>query len=189
MGAITNEQLSKEFVHYVNIDKDNGGFVFNGQNFPGFEGTFLGIGSHTYEFKGRQQTKLDIFLFDEVVYQIEFGKYSWLAFKLLNQLMSIPPDELKASNNQLRLVLRKRDGNLNIFAVWNGEYLKWKYKFEELKFNGKDVEQKIRHRGKIIDKWYDYISELKSFDPRKNSIDEIQDVPDVKIVDDEDLPF
>ncbi|MFN3327784.1 MAG: hypothetical protein ACK40U_02870 [Fervidobacterium pennivorans] len=187
MGAISKEELARNQVQYVSIDKDNGGFIFEEKNYPGFEGIFLGINSHEYEFKGRIQSKLDIFLFDKTIYQLEFGKYSWLAFKLLNQLMSIPPDELQGSNNQMRIFLTRKNDNLNIFVQWNGEYLKWKYKFDSLKFNSKNEDQKISHRNKIIDKWYNYLSEIKMFNPQERKLEATEE--DVVVYDDPDLPF
>lgn len=187
MGAISKEELARDQVQYVNIDKDNGGFILDGENYPGFEGVFLGINSHDYDFKGRTQTKLDIFLFDDTVYQLEFGKYSWLAFKLLNQLMSVQPDELRSSNNQMRIILTRRNDNLNVFIKWNGAYLKWKYKFEDLNFNGKTDEQKLLHRNKIIDKWYNYLSEIRLFNPQEKKPEALDE--DIVVYDEPDLPF
>ncbi|ROL55825.1 hypothetical protein D9V84_10455 [Bacteroidetes/Chlorobi group bacterium Naka2016] len=193
MGAIPKEMIEKEKIQFVRIDKDNGGFTYNEENFPGFEGIFLGFNSHTYDFKGKTQHKIDIFLYDEYVYMIEIGRYSWIAFKLLNQLLSIPTQEIATSNNHMRLLLTKRGDNLNIFVRWNGEFLRWKYKFADLKFNDKNEAEKQQHLKKIIDKWFNVLFELKPFDPKKDieTIKETEEIENeaIKIVDDEDLPF
>ncbi|QLH52779.1 MAG: hypothetical protein CH6_0095 [Candidatus Kapaibacterium sp.] len=189
MGAISKDKLAKEQIQFVNIDKDDGGFIVDGQTYPGFEGTFLGINTHEYEFKGKPQKKIDIYIEDGYVYCLEFGKYSWLAFKLLNQLLSVPPNELTAGNNHIRLIMKKKESNLNIFVRWNGAYLRWKYKFSDLKFNGKDGEEKIAHLKKIVDKWFNVLYELKPFDPKKDLIKDEEADDTVSVVDDEDLPF
>jgi len=196
MGAIPNDEIKKNKIHFVGINKDEGGFIYQDETYPGFAGILLGFGSHTYEFKGRTQIKFDLFLYDEVKYQIEFGKYSWLTFKLLNQLMNIPLDELKGSNNFVRLFLTKKDDNLNIFVEWNGRFLGWKYKFKDLKFDGKEGPAREAHRNKIIDKWADFLLEAKAFDPttkieaelEENYSDDLSEA-DFSNHNDEDLPF
>lgn len=187
MALITQEQLQQNKIVFVSIDKDNGGFIVEDKTYPGIEGTLLGFNVHTYEYKGRTQTKFDVYIKDDALYEVEFGKYSWLAFKLLNQLISIPEKEFTQPNGKIKLLLTKRDDNLNIFVQWNGKYLTWKYRFNVLKFAGKQGLEREVHRNNIIDRWCNILLEICLYDPTK--IVSIDNEEEISIEYEEDLPF
>ncbi len=164
MGLLTNEELEKMQIKFVAINKDDGGFIVDGKTYPGIEGQLLGFSTHTYEFKSRQQTKFDIFLYDDYYYQVQFGKYSWVTFTLLNQLMSIPQEDF-ARLGKLRIIIKNKNDNLNVYTKWNGRNLPWKYTYQELGLLDISPEEKEKKRNNIIDRWINYITEAFPFDP------------------------
>jgi len=158
MGFITDEQLQHNKIQYAGIDQESGKFESNGSLFPAISGKLMGFGDHVFDFKNQPIKKFDIFIKDgEALIQINIGFYSWQTFKLMNSLLNIP--NIK-SKGEIMIKASKKDANYNIGLEFNGEWIKWKYSFDDLKFNGKEGDAKTAHRNKIIDKWFITLSEL-----------------------------
>jgi len=164
MGAKTIEQVRRNMVKFVTLDRESGLLVIDDNKYAAVEGKLLGFNQHTFDYKGTQQKKFDVFLSDDGVYQIQIGFYSWVNFRLLNQLINI--ENIKAGGI-IEISTNMIDDNISVFVKWNGKSLKHKYKYADLKFNGKGDDEKIKHRNKIIDKWYAHLMELMPYDPKE----------------------
>jgi hypothetical protein len=104
-------------------------------------------------------------------------------FRLFNQFINI--ENIK-SGGSLEISTNMVDDNIAVFVKWNGKNLKHKYKYADLKFNGKSDDEKKKHRNKIIDKWYAHLMELMPYDPKEveaNEPEEFSKLPN------DDLPF
>ena len=185
MGAKTVEQIRQNRIKYASIDRESGLLMIDGQEYGAIEGKLLGFNSHTFDFKGTPQKKFDVYLFDDGIYQVQVGFYSWVNFRLLNQLINIP--DLK-NGGVVEIATNMQDDNVNVFVRFNGVYLKHKYKYADLKFDGKDKDARVKHRDKIIDKWYSFLMELKPYDENAHTPPS-ENTSEAGAEKDDDLPF
>lgn len=185
MGAYTQEQINQNKTKFAGIDQKTGNFDVNGNLFAKLDGQLLGFSEHEFEFQGKIEKKFDIFLKDDnSLFQIQLGFYSWHNFKLMNSLANI--GEKLAKGGILGITSLKQKDNYSLYVDWNGENIKWKYSFEELKLKDMYNGNKIAKRNKIIDKWANLFTELKPYVPEiKSSIPEETIKPGA----DDDIPF
>jgi len=186
MGPITDEQLQHGRVQFVSVNKDSGKFEMRKNAYPAFEGFIAGFDKHEMKWKDQTFWKFDIYLQADLVYQVQFGFYSYTTLSLMNSLLSIA-DKL-TTNGVLRLEAGKnsKSGENYVYLTWNGKKIEWKLPWEDLKFNGKEGDAKLEHRNKIIDKWYDALYTIKPYVAEITNGDAApQGVP----ADDDDIPF
>jgi hypothetical protein len=169
-------KIDSQRFHYVSFDNENGKFEYQNEFFDYIEGEFLGVGSHEFTFKNRSQKKFDIFLFDEgKIFQVQFGFYTWLTYRLMNQLLNV-----SKKNTRIRIILQKDpDGNQKVFVKENGTFLKWKHKELNKKLKDLPPAKKEENRNKIIETWFETMLLNFPFDPETISAPEIE----------EDMPF
>ena len=187
MGAKTVDEARRNRIKFTAIDRETGLLMIEDKPFGSVEGKLLGFNQHTFDYKGTPQKKFDVFLIDDGIYQIQIGFYSWVNFRLLNQIVNI--ENIK-NGGLIEVSTNMVDDNVSIFVSWNGKNLKHKYKWADLKLDGKNAEEKQAHRNKIIDKWYAYLMELMPYDPKEAAAEPVVN-GDVgaAMKDDDDLPF
>lgn len=164
MGLMTQSQIESAKPKWVSIDQSSGNFIYKKELFPAIDGKLLGFGSHDFKYQGDEQTKLDIYLQDGAdVYDVQFGMYTWLTYRLLNFIMSVEP--VFNGNDRLTLNCKKVDRNFNLFVMFNGTACKQKLNWEAAgmkKLEGDKTAQSDR-RDKMIDKWVEMLLEKKKY--------------------------
>jgi len=191
MALLTDEEVKQNGINYLGINQDTGKFETTDKRlFPAVKGRLLGFNTHDFKYRDENIKKFDIFLKDDGIYQIQIGFFSWQTFKLLNSLMNIT-DML--NGGVLYVEAGKRNDNYNIRIEWNGEPIKWKKSFEELKLKDKTGKDKEAHRNKIIAKWFTDLMTVKPYTPsvtnNQNEGDDGFTYSDEKAKDDDDTDF
>lgn len=159
MGFLNDDQAYSSVV-YVSIGKDSGLLRVKKQSgdieeYPGIEGRFVGIDKHSYDFKGEQVEKLDIYLEDdEKLYQIQFGLYSGVALTVLNSLASA--DNI---NGILKIATRKKGEYAVVKLFLNKKSLSWKYSVNDMGLSAGVVGEARRKKvKKMVDKLYESLN-------------------------------
>ncbi|MCU0414189.1 MAG: hypothetical protein MUE91_07300 [Ignavibacteriaceae bacterium] len=190
MGLLTDEQVQQGQLNYVAIDQGSGKFICQKNIFPGISGDFLGFNKHVYDFKDKEQKKLDIYISDNgAVYQVQFGLHSWMTLGILNCMSNI--ENLK-NGGKLKLTAQKVDNNQKVVVIWNGQSVGWLKNMDELKITGiKDKVKKEAFRDKIIDRFYELLYAKHPYDPEQEVPVQTDSEPEVSSSneDDPDIPF
>jgi len=164
MGLMTAEEIENGKVKWLSINQANGEFEHKGKTYPAIKGKLLGFDTHEFDFKGKSQVKFDIYLEDRGdVYDVQFGIYSWVTWRLLNMLASVA--DLMNGNDSIMIRAGKEKDNYNISVFFNNKACKWKLKWEEAGLKGLDANSAEARRNKMIDKWAALFIEKKHYEP------------------------
>lgn len=187
MGIVTQEMLDAGRIRfqYISFDKDDG-LVQNVKDsngkittnpIPGIQGYFLGINAHDFEYKDKPLKKLDIYLKDDeqsnVIWQIQFGFYTWATWFILNKLLTVR-EGIKSGDNFQIVAQKGEDDFFTWFLSRNGIQLKQKFtrsqdaKILKFKANGDPDNDKIKN--KHIDTWFEKLCETMKYE--SNTIEE-----------------
>ena len=151
MGARTQEYVNANKTAFANVDMKTGNFEVDKVTYPQIDGKFRGFSVSEFQHEGRLIKKFVIHLEDDRNYQIAIGRYSYLTLSVLNSFKNTA--DLQYDDIIALSAKKSKDDKFSIFVNQNGDPIKWKASFEDLKLTKQANGAKEALRDKIIDKW------------------------------------
>ena len=181
-GGLTEDDIKQNRREFFSLDYQKAKFKNNDEEYPGVRGTFRGVGSNEFEWEGQKIRKFTVFLENNgTLMQVETGFNTWTTYQIMNLLLNCN-GSLKNSIVTLALV-KTPEKKTTLFMQVNGNYMKYKFKFADMKFpEGKDAREK--HVAKVIAKWYDELIKLYEYKTEPQAVEEFVDE-----VAADDIPF
>lgn len=172
LGGLTADEIKSRRPEYFSLDYQKAKFISNDTEYPAVCGYFKGIGSNTFDWEGQKITKFIVYLDNgENTMQIETGMNTWITYQLMNLLLSCN-GSLSNGAPVVTISLAKTESKkTSLFMDVNGKYVKYKFKFADMKFP-EEKSAREKHLAKVIEKWYKQLIETYQFNPVEMEVDE-----------------